>query len=82
MLKPTSTPFSRSSSFFTPSSAKRFFAIFAQGNPDEGFYLDHYDAVTRPFEGWGFVREKTMVVTRSNLDDKLKEAYELGKALN
>ena len=62
-------------------AGKKFFPIFAQGNPDEEFYLKSYDAVTQPFEGWGFIREKTMVITRNNLEDKLKEAYELGKAL-
>ncbi len=60
---------------------KKFFAVFAQGNPDEGFYRKSYDALCAPFEGWGFQRQPMLVVTRNNLDEKVKEAYALGKAL-
>ena len=60
---------------------KKFFAIFAQGSPDEAFYQKSYDAVCQPFEGMGFVREKALVVTRNNLEDKLQEAYELGRSI-
>ena len=60
---------------------KWFFPFFAQGNPDEAFYVDHYDPVTKPFEGWGFRRQPAFVITRASAEDKIAEAYELGKAL-
>jgi multimeric flavodoxin WrbA len=60
---------------------KWFFSVFAQGSPDEAFYTSHYEALIKPFEGWGFKCQPPFVVTRASVDDKVAEAYELGKAL-
>ena len=60
---------------------KKFFAVFAQGSPDNPTYREHYEAMCKPFEGWGFDRQEMMIVTAPTLEERLKEAYELGKAL-
>ena len=60
---------------------KKFFAIFAQGSPDNPTYREHYDEMCRPFEGLGFVRQEVLIVSRDTADEKIREAYELGKAL-
>ncbi len=60
---------------------KWFFPFFAQGNPDEEAYVGNYEPMTKPFDGWGFRRQPAFVLTRANFEDKLTEAYEMGKAL-
>lgn len=60
---------------------KRLFSFFAQGNPDEEFYLKNYETLCQPFEGMGFKLEPPVVLTRANDEDKLVEIYEMGKAL-
>ena len=60
---------------------KWLFPFFAQGSPDEEMYVSHYAPVVKPFEGYGFKVQPPFVITRANVEDKVIEAYELGKAL-
>ncbi len=60
---------------------KWLFPFFAQGSPDEEMYVNHYVPVVKPFEGYGFKVQPPFVITRANVEDKVIEAYELGKAL-
>ena len=60
---------------------KKFYAFFAQGSPDNPAYREHYDEMCRPFEGMGFARQDVPIVSRDTAEEKIREAYELGKAL-
>ena len=57
------------------------FMNFAQGSPDNPAYREHYDEMCRPFEGMGFARQDVLIVSRDTAEEKIREAYELGKAL-
>ena len=66
---------------FKIEAGKRVFPFFAQGNPDEEFYVKNYEVVYKPMENYGFKVEKPVVLTRVNTEEKLELAYAMGKEL-
>lgn len=60
---------------------KKLLAIVAQGAPDNPEYRKHCEAVLKPFEGWGFELEDLFVASGRTAEQKMAEAYELGKNL-
>ena len=60
---------------------KKLYPVFAQGAPDNPQYRANYEALLRPFDGWGFTRMEPLVVTGQTADDAVQKAYELGKAV-
>ena len=60
---------------------KKLYPIFAQGAPDNPGYRANYEALLRPFDGWGFERMEPLVVTGQDSEEAIGKAYELGKAL-
>lgn len=60
---------------------KKLYVIFAQGAPDNPEYRKNYEALLKPFDGWGFIREEPLVLSGANSEEKIREAYELGKRL-
>lgn len=60
---------------------KKLYPIFAQGAPDNPQYRANYEALLRPFDGWGFQRMEPLVVTGQNREDAVQKAYELGRAI-
>lgn len=66
---------------FKIEAGKRLFTFFAQGNPDEEFYVKNYEVLCKPFENYGFKTEMPVVLTRVNAEEKLELAYAMGKEL-
>ena len=60
---------------------KKLYPIFAQGAPDNPEYRANYEALLRPFDGWGFERMEPIVVTGQTCEEAVHRAYELGRAL-
>ena len=62
-------------------TGKLLYPIFAQGAPDNPEYRANYEALLRPFDGWGFERMEPIVVTGQTCEEAVHRAYELGRAL-
>lgn len=60
---------------------KKLFPIFAQGAPDNPAYRANYEALLRPFDGWGFERMEPLVVTGQTSEEAIQKAYESGRSL-
>lgn len=60
---------------------KKLFPIFAQGAPDNPAYRANYEALLRPFDGWGFERMEPLVVTGRTSEEAVQRARELGRSL-
>ena len=60
---------------------KKLYPIFAQGAPANPEYRANYEALLRPFDGWGFERMEPIVVTGQTCEEAVHRAYELGRAL-
>lgn len=62
-------------------AGKRLISVFAQGAPDNPEYRQNYEALLRPFDGWGFVRDPSIVLSGKLTDAQLAEAFALGQKL-
>ncbi|MBR0086754.1 MAG: flavodoxin family protein [Lachnospiraceae bacterium] len=60
---------------------KKFYTIISQGAPDNPEYRAHCEALLKPFDAWGFVREEPLVSGGGHFEEKMKEAFALGAAL-
>ena len=60
---------------------KKLYPIIAQGAPDNPAYRANCEALCRIFGNYGLEVMPLQVVNRSDAEQKIAEAYELGKAL-
>ena len=62
-------------------TVKKIYPIIAQGAPDNPAYRANCEAMCKPFANYGLEVQPLLVVNRSDAEQKIAEAYELGKAM-